>query len=326
MNAPAAASPRHGLARLPPGLFAIPVGLLALSGAWLRAVPLGVTRGNPISLWLFVTGTLVLALLLALWTAKLIAHPATVRAEWTHPVLGSQYSLLPVALLLVVVIAAPIFTPLMALWWLITCAALALQVVATWQTVARLSSGELPKEQVTPALVLPTVAGGLVGALALNALRQPGWAALLVGMGVGAWAILEVRMLNRLYDALPPPPLRPMVGLEIAPAAVAALAAASVWPELPAEVLMVGLGVASVPVFAVLTRWRHWMNVPFGPGFWSFSFPLAAMAAVSVEAVRRGAWPVEVALAALMVPSLVIGYLLVRTLMLLMRGKLLPPQ
>ena len=88
---------------------------------------------------------------------------------------------------------------------------------------------------------------------------------------------------------------------------------------------MVMLGVASGPVLAVLTRWRYWSEVPFNVGFWSFSFPLAAFAATTVEAVRRGGWPLSVAVTAVVLASAVQLFLLARTLVLVARGRLLPP-
>ncbi|MBK6358873.1 MAG: hypothetical protein IPF39_02685 [Comamonadaceae bacterium] len=68
-----------------------------------------------------------------------------------------------------------------------------------WRVVADLSTGKTPPELVTPALYLPTVPGGFVGAMALQALGFHGWATLLMGMGLGAWALLEMRILNRLF-------------------------------------------------------------------------------------------------------------------------------
>lgn len=110
----------------------------------------------------------------------------------------------------------------------------------------------------------------------------------------------------------------------MAPAAVATLAASALWPQLPAEILVIGLGIACGPVVAVLTRWHWWSRTPFTFSFWSFSFPVAALAAAIVEAVRRGGWPSEVALAAVLLASLIIAYLALRTLLLLLRGQLLP--
>lgn len=317
---------RAWLARLQPGFFAIPLGLMGLASAWQRLVPLGITIGNPLSFYLFATALGLLALLLLLWLAKLARHTAIVRQEWQHPVQGALLALLPLSALLAVALVAPIAPGQDAIWLPVTLAALVMQGLLAWQVVARLSSGQMPTELVTPALYLPTVAGGFVGAMTMNALGQPGWAALLIGMGVGAWALLEMRILKRLFAGPLPPPLRPTLGMEIAPAAVGSLAVATLWPALPAEVLMVCLGVASAPVLAVLTRWRYWTAVPFSAGFWSFSFPLAAMASATVEAVRRGGWPPQVALAAVAIVSLVIAFLAARTLVLLARGRLLPPQ
>jgi tellurite resistance protein len=200
-----------------------------------------------------------------------------------------------------------------------------LQGVIAWRVVSRIVTGDIPADMVTPALYLPPVGGGLIGALALNALGSHGWAVLLFGMGIGAWALLEARVLNRLFAGPVPPPLRPTLGVEIAPAPVATLVAAALWPELPADVLLIGLGISCGPLIAVLARWRWWTNVPFSAGFWSFSFPIAAFASVIVEAVRRGGWPMEVAYGAVLVATAVIGYLAVRTLVLLFRGRLLPP-
>lgn len=314
------------LARIQPGLFAIPFGLMGLASAWQKLVPLGITAGNPASFYLFASALALFTVLLVLWLAKLARHPAIVRREWQHPVQGALTSLIPLNVLLTMAIVAPLAPGLDAVWLPTTLAALLMQGLLAWQVVARLSSGQMPGELVTPALYLPTVAGGFVGSITLNALGMSGWAALLVGMGAGAWALLEMRILYRLFAAPLPLTLRPTLGMEIAPAAVGSLALANLWPALPAEVLVVCLGVASGPVLAVLTRWRDWTAVPFSAGFWSFSFPLAAMAGATVEAVRRGGWPPDVALAAVALPSLVIGFLAVRTLMLLARGRLLPPQ
>lgn len=324
----AAAARRPWLARLHPGLFAIPLGTLGLAGAWQRLVPLGYTIGNPVSLALFGTGLALLALFTVLWCVKLARHAGVVRQEWEHPVQGPLLALLPVAVLVSIALIAPA-AQLLGMGTalaLLTVAALLLEGLMAWRVVARLSAGQMPHELITPVLYLPTVAGGFVGAIAVGAQDQPGWAALLVGMGIGAWALLEMRILNRLFAGPLPAALRPTLGMEIAPGAVGSLAVASVWPTLPPEALVVCLGIASGPLFAVLTRWRAWTSVPFSAGFWSFSFPLAALAAATAETVRRGAWPPPVALAAVGIVTVVIAFLGVRTVALLARGQLLPPQ
>ena len=316
---------RTWLARLPPSLFAIVFGLLGLAGAWGRLTGFRLEYTEVISTAILAVATGLLQLLLLLWVIKFVRHRGDVQKDFAHPVHGAMLSLMSLTVLLSVALWLPIYPKHSDIAASITFAALMLQGVIAWRVVARAATGDLPADMVTPALYLPPVGGGLIGALALNALGSHGWAVLLFGMGIGAWALLEARVLNRLFTGPLPPPLRPTLGVEIAPAPVATLVAATLWPELPADVLLIGLGISCGPLIAVLARWRWWTNVPFSAGFWSFSFPVAAFASIIVEAVRRGGWPMEVAYSAVLVASAVIGYLAVRTLALLFRGRLLPP-
>ncbi len=327
----ATVAPRRGwLARLWPGLFGIPLGLLGLAGAWRRLALLadgpGWTAAGVAQL-LTVLGTAIWALLFVLWSLKWLRHREVLRAEWRHPVQGSLLALWPVSTLLVVAIFAPLAvqSPIgYACALAITLLALAMQLSIAWQVVSQLSTGQTPAELVSPALYMPVVPGGFVGAMALHALGLHGWAVLLFGMGLGGWALLEVRILHRLFAGPLPMALRPTMGLEIAPAAVGSLALSFLWPQLPADVLLVAQGITVGPVLAVLARWHWWTAAPFSAGFWSFSFPMAAIASVTVESVQRGGWPAFPAWAAVLVASAVIAYLALRTLALLRQGRLLP--
>ena len=316
---------RPWLARLPPGLFAIVFGLLGLAGAWRRLTGFDTGYADVIASALLHVGTALLELLLLLWAIKFFRHRNEVQKDFAHPVNGALLSLLPLTVLLSVALWLPLVPQYVAIASSITVAALGLQGVIAWRVVSRVATGELPADMVTPALYLPPVGGGLIGALALNALGLHGWAVLLFGMGVAAWALLEARVMNRLFAGPLPPPLRPTLGVEIASAPVATLVAATLWPALPADVLLIGVGISCGPLIAVLARWRWWTNVPFSAGFWSFSFPVAAFASVVVDAVRRGGWPTPVAYGAVIVASVLIVYLAARTIALLLRGRLLPP-
>jgi tellurite resistance protein len=309
------------LARFPVGLFSVPVGLLALAGAWRRAQAFDWPVALPIAQSLAGTGVFLLALLLLTYLVKCLRHPQAVHTEFTHPLAGSLMALLPLSLLLCSIYFGQ---PGHLGWLALVLAALTLQGIIAIRIVAIITSAALPTSAVSPALYIPPVAGGFVGGMALDALGYPGWAALLFGMGLASWALLEVRVLNRLFEGPMPEPLRPTIGLEMAPPTVGTLAAGMIWPQLPGDVLIVGLGVAAGPIVAVLARYQWWHQVPFSTGFWSFSFPLAALAGATVEVVRRGGWPSAVGAVALAIASTVIGFLLLRTLMLLLRGQLIP--
>lgn len=316
---------RPWLARLHPSLLGMPLGLLGLAGACLRLGRYGTEAAGIAGDALLVLALGMLGLLLALWFAKLLRHRATLMQEWRHPVQGALLALVPVATMMAVGLAAERWPALRSALLPVAVTVLVGQALMAWHVVADLSTGRTQPEWITPALYLPTVPGGFVGAIALQALGQHGWAALLMGMGLGAWALLEMRILNRLFAGPLPLALRPTLGIEMAPASVGSLAAVTLWPALPADAMMVMLGVASGPVLAVLTRWRYWSEVPFNPGFWSFSFPLAAFAGATVEAVHRGGWPPAVGQVAVAVAGAVIAYLGVRTAVLALQGRLLPP-
>lgn len=318
-------TPRSWLQRLHPGLFAIALGLLGLDGAWRRLGQHQVSAANQIADALMLLGLSVLLLLTLLWLAKMLRHWAQIKQEFKHPVQGPLLALLPVSILLAVSQMAAEFPGHWLLLLNISLLALALQAIIAWQVVSQLSTGQMPEELITPVLYLPIVPGGLVGAMALSALNLHGFAVLVLGISLGGWALLEMRILHRLFDGPLPLALRPTLGIEMAPASVAALSISFVWPQLSADFLLIALGIACGPVVAVLTRWRWWTSTPFSFSFWSFSFPLAALASAIAEAVYRGGWPYQVALMAVMLASLIIAYLALRTLSLLLRGKLLTP-
>jgi tellurite resistance protein len=309
------------LARFPVGLFGIPVGLFALGGAWRRTLAFGWPWAQTLADTLAWTALGVLAILLLLYLAKALLDPQAIANEFTHPLAGSLMALLPVSLLLCIVYFGSTHH---AGWVLLALLALTFQGVLAIRIGSLISRAALPAVAVTPALYVPTVAGGFVGALALNTLGYAGWAALLFGMGLAAWALLEARVLNRLFEGAMPEALRPTIGLELAPATVGTLTVASIWPQFPADVLMIGLGFVAGPFIAVMVRYKWWTHVPFSVGFWSFSFPTAALAAGVVEAVRRGGWPPMVGGVALGLASAVIAFLAWRTLLLLLQGKLIP--
>jgi len=329
LSIPAASQAAHGLswlARLPAGLFAIPVGLFGLAGAWRRAIGYQWIAAAGVADALLWLATLLWAALLALHACKCMRYPRIVQREALHPVSGSLMALAPQSVLLAAIQWSSQESGIGYGWWLaLVLAALAAQGFLALRVVSILATGQLQPNQVTPALYLPIVGLSFVGGMALAVLQHGGWAALLFGMGIAGWALLELRVLNTLFRAPMPEPLRATIGVELAPPAVATLAAATIWPALPADGLIIGLGIAAGPFIAVLVRYRWWSTMPFSAGFWSFSFPLAALAGAMVEAGRRGGWPELPGAAGLLAASLVIGYLALRTLMLLVRGKLLPP-
>lgn len=311
------------LARLPAGIFAISVGLFGLTGAWQRAGAFGWPTADVVSQWLIWPITAIWVASLLLYAIKCKRHWQSVMAEFRHPVQGSLQALLPLSMLLAIM---QFQQPGQGVWLLLTFFALALNAIIAFRVASVLATGQMPANAITPALYLPIVGGTLIGGMTFASLGYPGWGAMLFGTGLAGWALLEARILSRLFLGPMPEMVRTTIGVELVPPVIATLTAAVVWPSLPGDVLVIGLGVAMVSFTAVAARYQWWSKLPFSIGFWSFSFPFAALASSVLEIVHRGGWPLWIGLATLLVASAVIALLAARTLILLVKGKLLPVQ
>ena len=311
------------VAQLPAGLFAIPVGLFGLAGAWRRAAAYGWSIAADIASFLTWSAAAVLAVALLLYAVKAKRYWPAVLRESNHPVQGSLQALLPLAILLAVINFG---NPEYGIWLAVTLPAIGLNALIGYRVIAMLATGQMPANAVTPALYLPIVGGALVGSMAMTALGYQAWGAVLFGIGLAGWALLEARVLSALFDGPLPEAVRATIGVELAPPAVATLAAAVIWPELPGTALAVGVGISIVPFAGVLARFRWWSDVPFSLGFWSFSFPLAAMSGIVIETLHRGGWPAWIGHVVLLTASTVIGFLAVRTVILLLQRRLVPAE
>lgn len=310
------------LKRLHPGLFGMSLGLLSISFAWRKYSYVTNISTQLVEMIFLGLGVFILCLLTAFWSIKAILYPRAIKEQFLNPVLGPMMAYLPISTLLAIALIIPKFPEYEILGYGLTILALLLQVVIAWRVVHLLSMGNMPADQVTPALYLPIVPGGLVGGAALNAIGYPGFGCLVWGMGLGGWALLEMRILHRLFAGPLPPQFRPTIGIEMGPAAVSTITAITIWPNLPVDAILVGLGIASGPIFAVLTRWRSWTAVPFSFGFWSFAFPAAATTSCVIEAVIRGGWPHQAATIAIAISTALVLFLLARTIILLIQQKL----
>ena len=315
----------HGtswLARLPAGVFGISVGLFGLAGAWRRAASFGwaiATDAGELLLWF---AAIVWAVCMMLYACKCKRHPQAVLQESRHPVHGSLQALIPISTMLGIMLLT---RPGQGLWLVLTVIALALNGYIGWRVISVLATAQIPRNAITPALYLSIVGGTLVGSMALATLDYRGWGAMLFGTGVAGWAILEARIMSQLFEGPMPEPVRATIGIELAPPVIATLSAATIWPALPGDLLNIGLGVAVIPFATVFARYRWWARMPFNLGFWSFSFPVAALASAVLEIAHRNGWPFWIGTFTLTAATAIIAWLSLRTVILLVQGRLMPP-
>jgi tellurite resistance protein len=179
----------------------------------------------------------------------------------------------------------------------------------------------------TPVLYLPSVAGNFVSANLASALGFVDLAALFFGAGLFAWIALESILMHRLYVHAPlAVPLRPTLGIQLAPAVVGCSAYLSMThgaPDFVAKGLL-GYGLLQGLILLRLLPWI--MQQPFAASYWAFTFGLTAIAFDAMVFVERGAGGMFAYLAVVLfaIANAGVAAIAVGSIWLLIRGRILP--
>ena len=308
---------------IPVSFFGIAVGALAFANLWrvaIRVWHLPTIAGDVLS----VAALAVWVVVLLAYGHKWLTHAAEARAEMQHPVQSSFAALVPVSSLLAAQILQPyVHSVALALFGVAVVAQLVLGVYLH----GRLWQGGRKPELITAAIYLPTVASSFVAGTAAATFGFHQLGGLFFGAGVLSWLAIESMILHRaaVHEPLPEA-LRPVLGIQLAPPVVGGvtyLSLSSGTPDLIALMLL-GYGLYQALMLLRLLPWIR--QQAFVPGYWAFSFGVAALPTMAIRIVERGATgPLEwIAPVLFIAANVVIGILVVKTLGLLMRGKLIP--
>jgi tellurite resistance protein len=308
---------------IPVTFFGIAVGALALANLWRVAIRVWHLPAE--------MGTLLTVAALAAWLVVLAAYghkwltdTATAREEMQHPVQSSFAALGPVSSLLAAQLLQPYARNFALVLFVVSVIA---QLALGAYLHGRLWQGGRKPEMTTPAIYLPTVAPSFVAGTAAAAFGFHQLGELFFGAGLLSWLAIESMVLHRaaVHEPLPAA-LRPILGVQLAPPVVGGvtyLSLTSGTPDLFAMILL-GYGLYQALMLLRLLPWIR--EQAFVPGYWAFSFGVAALPTMALRMVERGAaGPVEWAAPVLFIAAnVIIGILVVKTLSLLMRGKLIP--
>jgi tellurite resistance protein len=308
-----------------PSWYAVVMGLTGLALAWHQAAPaLGEIAGG-VSLVVGALAAGVFTLLLAFTALRGWREADAWREDRQHPVRHTFVAALPIAAMLVATVAVSLFgasAPARALWWLGSLGQLGVTVwvLGRW-------FGKPVWATVTPALFIPVV-GNVLAPLAGVPLGHTAWAAAQFGIGLLFWPVVLVLLMTRLVVAgALPERMAPTVFITIAPPAVVALGALKFGAPLPLVWMLWGMALFSALWSATL--FKRIVALPFGLPHWGMSFPLAALAALTLALARSVDAPAALqalALALLALASLLILALVLGTVRGLRDGSLLAPE
>jgi tellurite resistance protein len=309
---------------VPASMFGMVLGIVGLGGSWriaarvwaLPSWPGEAIIGLGVAVWL---------VLLVLYAAKWVVRRQESLTEFHHPVQCCFVGIVPVSTALVGLALRP-YDHTMSLW--IAGAGIAGQLVFGVYRTGELWKGDRDPAATTPVLYLPTVAGSFVSAIALGAFGFREWGAPFFGAGLLSWLAIESVLIHRLYVVSElAPALRPTLGIALAPPAVGCLAYLSL-TQGPPDLIVKGLLGYAFFQSLVLSRLIPWIaKQPFAGSYWAFSFGIVAFASSAILFIERGGTgPIASAAPVIFIlANAAIGALILGTLWLIARGRLLPP-
>ncbi len=307
--------------RMPASLFASVMGLSGLALAWRVAA-----ESLPVSEWigeaLGALSVLVFLVLAAGYIAKIVHAPEAVRAEFDNPAQGAFIGAITVSLLLLGGILRPWLFVLADLVWLTGAT---FQLLLAIALLNRWLSHPPDIRQLNPGWMIPTI-GHIVAPITGAPLGhiELGWFFFAVGMTF-ILILYPLTFYRLLFHEKLPPVLQPTLCILIVPPAVAFLAYLALTDSF--DGLARSLFLAALFVALLLAaRIRQFVELPFTASWWSYTFPLDALAVAALryhEGLDAG-FSGALAVVILTITTLVVTTVFVLTLRAVRGGTLLP--
>ena len=298
------------------------MGLAGLSIAWrvasqeFGATPLIAIVVGAIAVIAFLT-------ISAGYVVKAIKHPDAVVVEFRHPVVGNFFGTITIAVLLLSSVVEQLSRTLSEVVWTVGVVS---TVVLSFTIAARLLRGKSDVTHAVPAWLIPgvatldiTVAGGT---MPMQWAHEVNMFALAVGTMIALlfFTMIVSRLIH--HESLAAP-LIPSLMILMAPFEVGYLAYTKFTQQVDTFAgLLFYFGLF---IFLVLAPKVFRKGIPFATGWWAISFPMAALAIASLKySMFAQSWPVTmIAIVLLAILTIAIVVLSVRTLHILLNGKLL---
>ncbi|HEY6822106.1 MAG TPA: hypothetical protein VI321_08790 [Burkholderiales bacterium] len=307
------------------GYYGAVMGLAGLGLTARSAAPLfpGVFRAPAYFTEPWIAAALIaLVALVFLYSAKLFLNPAAVKEDFTSPGLLGFCGAFPVGMTLVAGGLGP-YAPGFAdaLWWL-GCAVLV--VFQVW-ALSRLLAGSLEFTKFNAGWLIILVGGIVVPGPGI-ALGEAEAARAFFGVSASVAPLLMALLLYRAAALSPlPEGLRPTWFILLVPPSLIYANGSALYNGFePLENLFYFDVVLALALFFYARRLVRW---PFGPAWWAFTFPLDALAYAAVHFAQQhpsALWR-AVAGAALLLATLFVSVVLLRSLAAILRSASSPP-
>ena len=308
--------------RITPNLFGISFGLAGLAQAWTEAGRLSPTPTAVADAFWLIAGAAWL-ITLALYLRSIFTDGRT-RTELADPTFGPFVAVPAIVGMLLTGGLEPVARGSAVVLY---TASLTATLVLAGRLLAIWILDGTPSTKWHPGYYLPSVGAPLVASAEAATLGYRSLAVVLFGFGVISWILIGAVLLAQLVGGQRlPKPLIPTMAILIAPPLVAGNAWFAIDGGRVDRIALALAGYALLMAIVQLGLVPLYRTVPFGPGWWSYSFPAAALIGNAIawlaaeHAQHQDAW-IYLLLAVL---TAFIGYLAARTVVAAAHRSLLP--
>lgn len=312
------------LAHFPVPFFATVMGLCGLTLAWQKAVHV---MGWPpeIVTVLALLAVAVFALTALIYIAKAVFHPGQVREEYNHPVKLHFIPTISISLILLATVALeqmPGVAEPLFLAGIMLHLALTMTVLHNW-----FNRDHFQPAHLNPAWFIPIV-GNVLVPLAGVKLGYVELSWFFYAIGIVFWLVLFAIIVNRVLFHNPlPERLAPTLFILVAPPAVGFLSYVRLTGDFDATARVLFYFALFMTIF-LATQMPRLLRARFFLSWWAYSFPLAAMTVASWVMAEHIATPAfwAIAVALLVLVTLAVAGLFLRTVLAIVRHEICQPE
>jgi len=313
---------RQSVRHLPISLFGAVMSVAGLAIAWRLA---GKAYGTHVGVshTIGMLALLLFAVLACAYVSKWIKYPAAVRQEFAHPVIGSFFGTVGISILLLSSVIGSYSAAAQLLVWAVgTAITLALSMLM----ISRLLNGNAVATSVVPAWLIAGV--GSLDIVVTGAALTETWTRevnlLAAAIGGVSALVFFVLIFSRLVHHEPlAAPMRPSKMILVAPFAVGFIAYVNLVQKV--DMFAALLFYFALFLFVIIAYRLAVRPAPFSAAWWGIGFPMAALStAALMYAAAVGGWGLgAIAAILLLLVTVAIAALFVRTAYALMTGRLL---
>jgi tellurite resistance protein len=267
-----------GWTEVAPNHFAIPFGVIGLSGAWKAAQAILGTPGG-IAPALAVTAAAIWIGLCGGYMVQLVRSAALVRRQLTDPIVSPFAAFAPISAMLLGEALLPYAHR--AGQVIIAVSLVATVAYGAWWIAQLILRDDLRLDQIHSAYLIPVAVGGIEATSAVGAAGWTALARLCFGAGLIGWAVFGgLTLARQLLRPMPPTWLRPTLVIDAAVAAAVGTAYFSLYGiTAPSGLAYAVAGYGLVMASAQIRLLPRYAALPFSPAAWVFVFATAVAAA-----------------------------------------------